>query len=33
MLQIPLFSLALSLWVILFAWMSDQRISRNARAS
>ena len=33
LLQIPLFSLALSLWVILFAWMSDQRISKNARAS
>lgn len=26
-LQIPLFSLALSLWVILFTWMSEQRTS------
>lgn len=25
LLQIPLFSLALSLWVILFTWMSEQR--------
>lgn len=25
-LQIPLFSLALSLWVILFTWMSEQRL-------
>ncbi len=27
LLQIPLFSLALSLWVILFTWMSEQRTS------
>jgi hypothetical protein len=25
LLQIPLFSLALSLWVMLFTWMSEQR--------
>lgn len=28
-LQIPLFSLALSLWVILFTWMSEQRSHRD----
>jgi len=27
LLQIPLFSLALSLWVMLFTWMSEQRTS------
>lgn len=33
LLQIPLFSLALSLWVILFTWMSEQRATENAEAS
>lgn len=33
LLQIPLFSLALSLWVILFTWMSEQRASGNAAVS
>lgn len=28
LLQIPLFSLALSLWVMLFTWMSEQRTAR-----
>lgn len=27
LLQIPLFSLALSLWVMLFTWMSEQRVA------
>ena len=26
LLQIPLFGLALSLWVILYTWMSEQRV-------
>lgn len=29
LLQIPLFSLALTLWVMLFTWMSEQRIARS----
>ncbi len=33
LLQIPLFSLALSLWVMLFTWMSEQRIARTTTAS
>lgn len=32
LLQIPLFSLALSLWVILFTWMSEQRAPSNQPA-
>lgn len=32
LLQIPLFSLALSLWVILFTWMSEQRTSAGNAA-
>jgi hypothetical protein len=28
LLQIPLFGLALSLWVILYTWMSEQRVGR-----
>lgn len=30
LLQIPLFSLALSLWVILFTWMSEQRLREGS---
>jgi uncharacterized membrane protein len=30
LLQIPLFALALSLWVILFTWMSEQRAKETA---
>jgi hypothetical protein len=30
LLQIPLFSLALSLWVILFTWMSEQRLREES---
>lgn len=33
LLQIPLFSLALSLWVILFTWMSEQRTPREKISS
>jgi len=31
LLQIPLYALALSLWVILFTWMSDQRTREAVR--
>ncbi len=30
-LQIPLFALALSLWVMIYTWMSEQRIQRELR--
>lgn len=33
LLQIPLFSLALSLWVILFTWMSEQRTGQTSALS
>ncbi len=29
LLQIPMFALALSLWVTLFTWMSEQRVAAN----
>lgn len=31
LLQVPLFALALSLWVILYSWMSEQRLPKSAQ--